>query len=287
MAVITEEKAIQLFPFLSGKGSHLKYKIALKATGIDYVNRIHQNLEDQGVPPGPDFAKGLILDQIGVDMLIGNPENLDLFPQGAFITISNHFYGHLDGIALVDVVGHLRPKVKVMVNELLMNISGLAPNFISVNPTTTKRETTATNINGVKNALLQLKSGEPLCLFPSGAVADLKPRQGWILSERDWQDAAVRLIRKARVPVVPIRFFDRNSWFYYALGLIDYRIRFVRLFSELKSMRGTRHRMGIGRVISVEEQAAVPDSEFKDFLRRSVYDMPLPEHFVKRSELWK
>ena len=27
--------------------------------------------------------------------------------------------------------------------------------------------------------------------------------------------------------------------------------------------------------------------EFKQFLRSSVYDMPLPEEFTKRSELWK
>ena len=285
MAVLTAEKAAQLFPVFQGRKGKLLYKIALKATGIDFVNFIHQNVEDEGVPPGPDFAKGL-MDQIGVDMLIGNPENLS-FPEGPFITISNHFYGHLDGITLVDVVGHVRPKVKVMVNELLMHITGLAPNFISVNPTLSERKTTATNISGVKSALLQLQSGEPLCLFPSGAVADLKPRQGWKLLERDWQDGAVRLIRKARVPVVPIRFFDRNSWYYYALGLIDYRVRFVRLFKEIKHMKGSVHRMGIGPAISVEEQERFPEEQFKDFLRRSVYDMPLPEHFVKRSELWK
>jgi hypothetical protein len=54
---------------------------------------------------------------------------------------------------------------------------------------------------------LQIREGEPLAIFPSGAVADLKPREGWTLSERDWQDAAIRLIRKAHVPVVPIRYF--------------------------------------------------------------------------------
>ena len=111
---------------------------------------------------------------------------------------------------------------------------------------------------------------------------------GWTLSERDWQDAAVRLIRKARVPVVPVRFFDRNSRFYYALGLIDYRVRFVRLFHEVFNKRGSCPRVGIGAPISVEEQEQYPDLQsFKSFLRSSVYDMPLPESFVKRSELWK
>ena len=119
-------------------------------------------------------------------------------------------------------------------------------------------------------------------------MADLKPREHWTLSERDWQDAAVRLIRKARVPVIPVRFFDRNSRFYYALGLIDYRVRFVRLFHELFNKRGTCPRVGIGAPVSVEEQEQYSDLQsFKSFLRSSVYDMPLPETFVKRSELWK
>lgn len=284
--IMTADKAAQLSPIFEGKRGKLLYKAAMRLSGIYHVNDIHQKVEDLGIEPGPDFAKG-ILDQMGVDFLIGNPQRLNFPGKGAFITISNHFYGHLDGICLVDIVGHARPKTKVMVNELLMHVWGLAPNFISVNPTLKKRETTATSIQGIKDALNQIQSGEPLVMFPSGAVADLKPKEGWILSERDWQDSAIKLIRKARVPVIPIRFFDHNSWLYYALGIIDYRVRFLRLFHELKNKRGTNPRLGIGETISVEQQDAVPDANFKEFLRSSVYDMPIPEHFVKRSELWK
>lgn len=283
--IMTAEKAAEISPIFKGKRGKLLFNAAMRLSGIYHVNRIHQNVEDLGIEPGPDFAKG-ILDQMGVDFLIGHPERLN-FPEGPFITISNHFYGHIDGICLVDIVGHVRPQTKVLVNELLMHVWGLSPNFISVNPTLKKRETTATSIQGIKDALNQIQSGEPLAMFPSGAVADLKPKEGWILSERDWQDAAIKLIRKARVPVIPIRFWDHNSWFYYALGLIDYRIRFLRLFHELKNKRGTNPRLGIGETISVEQQDSVSEVDFKEFLRSSVYDMPLPEHFVKRSELWK
>ena len=285
--VITPEQAPQLSPVFKGRWGRLLFKVGLFLTGIDKVNRLHQYVEDQGTAPGPDFAKG-ILDYAQVDFSIGNPDRLLSLPKGPFIAIANHVYGHLDGIALVDILGHVRPKVKVMVNEFLMWFHGLAPSFIAVNPATKAgSDTTATSISGVKSALLQLREGEPLGIFPSGAVADLKPSQGWILSEREWQDAAVKLIRKARVPVVPIRFFDRNSWFYYGLGLLDYRIRFVRLFHEVFNKKGTHPRLGIGETISVAQQDAVPEADFKAFLRRSVYEMPLPEHFVYRSELWK
>lgn len=284
--VITPEQAPQLLPIFEGKRGKLLFKLGLKLTGIDKVNATHDRLEKAGVTPGPDFAKG-ILDDVGVDFRIGNPERLESLPKGPFITISNHVYGHLDGISLLDVIGHVRPKAKVMVNEFLMWVHGLAPNFISVNPTEKEKKTTATSINGIKSALLQIKEGEPLCLFPSGAVADLKPRQGWTITERPWQEGALKLIRKARVPVVPIRFFDRNSNFYYALGLIDYRVRFARLFHELYNKRGTHPRMGIGEAIPVEALEAVPEEQFGSFLRSKVYDMPMPASFVNRSQLWR
>ena len=284
--VITPEQATDLSPIFAGKRGKLLFKLGLWITGIGKVNSLHQAVEDLGVEPGPDFAKGL-LDQMRVDFRIGHPERLAL-PEGPFIVIANHFYGHLDGICLVDLLGHVRPKTKVMVNEFLMWIHGLSPNFIAVNPVTNASSgTTATSISGVRSALAQLHGGEPLALFPSGAVADVKPGKGWILEEREWQDAAIRLIRKARVPIVPIRFLDRNSRFYYALGLIDYRVRFARLFHELFNKKGTHPRLIIGEAISVAQQDAVPEDRFKDFLRNSIYQMPIPETYTLRSELWK
>ena len=285
--VLTPENAPKLSPIFEGKRGKFLLNLGLKITGIDHVNEIHQWVEDQHIPAGPDFAAAL-LRGLQIDFRIGHAERLRSLPEGPFIVIANHIYGHLDGICLVDLLGHERPNFKVMVNEFLLWIHGLAPNFIAVNPVTNdSKGTTATSINGIKNALLQLRNGDPLAIFPSGAVADVKPFQGWILSERDWQDAAIRLIRKAHVPIVPIRFFDRNSRFYYALGLIDYRVRFARLFHELFNKKGTHPRMDIGETISVAQQDAVPEQDFKAFLRSSVYDMPLPETFTLRSELCK
>ena len=289
MVVITQQDAAdRLSPVFEGRKGKLLFRLAAGITGIAKVNALHDRLDQAGVPYGPPFAKA-ILDQIGVNFRVGNAERLGALPEGPFIVIANHVYGHIDGICLLDLFGHRRPDTKVMVNEMLTWIPGLAPSFIAVNPVTNASQGVSdTSINGVKNALAQLRDGGPLCLFPAGAVADLKPRERWTLSERDWQDAAVRLIRKARVPVVPVRFFDRNSRFYYALGLLDYRVRFVRLFHELFNKRGTCPRVGIGAPISVEQQEHYPDLQaFKAFLRSSVYDLPLPERFVNRSELWK
>ena len=289
MVIITAQDAAErLSPIFKGRKGKLLFDVAAGLTGVARINALHDRVDRAGIPYGAPFAKG-ILDDIGIDFRIGNAERLRDLPEGPFIVVANHIYGHIDGICLLDLFGQQRPETKVLVNEMLTWIPGLAPNFIAVNPTLNARQTaSATSINGVKSALLQIREGGPLCMFPSGAVADLKPKEHWTLSERDWQDAAIRLIQKARVPVIPVRFFDRNSRFYYALGLIDYRVRFVRLFHEMFNKRGTHPRLGIGEIISVEEQEKHTDlQDFKDYLRHSVYDMPLPESFVNRSELWK
>ena len=288
MPVITPEEASRLSPVFKGRAGRLLFRAGLALTGIGKVNDLYDRVQQRGCAPGPGFAKG-ILDDAGVDFAIGHPERLEQLPSGAFITISNHIYGHLDGICLVDLVGHVRPKAKVLVNQLLMWIRDLSGNFISVDPkTNASTGVSAPSVNGIKAALEQLHSGEPLCLFPSGAVADLRPRDRWRISERAWQDSAIRLIQRACVPVIPIRFPDRNSNFYYGLGLIDYRVRFARLFHEVFNKRGTHPRVVIGTTISPEELAAHKDlNECKAFLRSSVYDMPLPEEYTLRSELWK
>ncbi len=40
---------------------------------------------------------------------------------------------------------------------------------------------------------------------------------------------------KAKVPIVPVCFFDGNSIFCYSWGLIDWRIRLLRLLPEVFS----------------------------------------------------
>lgn len=287
MVILTAQDAAErLSPVFEGRRGEWLFNRAANLTGIAKINALHDRVDRSGTPYGPPFARGILKD-IGVDFRIGNHQRLRQLPEGPFIVIANHIYGHIDGICLLDLIGQQRPETKVMVNEMLTWIPGLAPNFIAVNPVTNaSKGVSGTSVTGIKSALQQLRDGGPLCLFPSGAVADLKPLQHWTLRERDWQDAAVRLIRKARVPVLPIRFFDHNSWFYYALGLIDYRVRFVRLFHEMFNKRGTHPRLGIGELITVQDQDDCPDlPALKRFLREQVDLMPLPDHFENRSGL--
>ena len=91
--------------------------------------------------------------------------------------------------------------------------------------------------------------------------------------------AIATLVTNARVPIMPVRFFDRNSSFYYALGLIDWRVRLLRLPAEVFNKAGRSVRIGLAPLISVEEQqqylATHTIEEFGTWLRSKVYGMEI------------
>ena len=114
-------------------------------------------------------------------------------------------------------------------------------------------------------------------------ISFLKLKKGLLKREN-----IIKLIKKSGLPVIPVYFDGTNSRLFHWLGRIHPRLRTLRLPREMFNKRGTHPRLGIGEIISVEEQEKHTDlQDFKDYLRHSVYDMPLPESFVKRSELWK
>jgi putative hemolysin len=194
-----------------------------------------------------------------------------------FITISNHPYGHLDGIILADYFGHLRADYKLMVNRVLERIEALSSSFIAVTPTGSERKAATTaSIMGVRRALAHLRSGGALGLFPSGAVSDLSLRDGCV-RDRAWQLPIIRLIAKAQVPILPVHFLDGNSRFYYSIGLFHWRVRLLRLPAEVFNKRHRHIRFVVGPFISVDEQqqylATHTIEEYGLWLRSKVYGM--------------
>jgi putative hemolysin len=281
MKIINEKDFESLSPLFSGiKGKRLT-EFNMKFFAFDKVNQLYEHSSQYA---GAEFASG-ILNEMGVNYLIGNPERLKKIPpDGAFITISNHPYGGLDGIILVDLFAALRPDYKLMVNKVLSLVKAMRDNFISVLPVTNDKTTlSGTNINGIRKTLLHVKNGHPIGFFPSGAVSDFNLKD-FRLRDRQWQQNVLSLIKSVKVPIIPVRFFDRNSLLFYFLGLINWKIRLMRLPHEIFNKQNVKTRIGIGEIITVEDQQKYMDvKSFGSLLRKSVYEMPLPDYFIPRT----
>ena len=238
----------------------------------------------------PDTAAALVS---GLDLkyTVAHEEYLEQLPAGPFITISNHPIGSLDGVILADYMGHKSPEYKLLVNQFLMRIEALRPSFIPVVPTLEERTgPKAESVSGIRIAREHLLAGHPLGLFPSGAVSDLLPGKLPVVTmpdgtsyteprvrDREWQMPIIKFIKKAAVPVLPIRFFDGNTKFFYLLGTLHgWKIRTLRLPHEVMTKRGKTIRMGLGPVIMPEQIAACKTlAELRTLLRGSIYSQKL------------
>jgi putative hemolysin len=257
-------------------------KLVWHLLAIDRVNWVYGRSCDK---KGAAFSEGLLKD-LGVDYRVGNVERLQNLPQGAFITVSNHPYGGLDGIMLIHLMASIRSDYKVMVNQILTLIEAMEENFISVQPHVGNSTVpTSEAINGVRETLRRLHQGHPVGFFPAGAVSMFHFRN-FRIRDREWQAGILKLIQIAKVPVLPIRFYDSNSIFFYFLGVISWKIRSLRMPYEVFNKKGQRPRIGIGELITAEEIKQFKDTKaLGDFLRNKVYDMPLPTTFTPKTKL--
>lgn len=262
------EKNVSVFrgPVGNGLASGL-----MNMLSIDRVNALYDRNSSL---TGQAFTSAVLQD-LGVNYEVRNSEELSRLPDGPFITISNHPYGSIDGVMLVDMFARIRPDFKVMVNRLLGRIRTLENNFICVTPTGERRTApTKDSLHGIKDAISHVRAGHPLGLFPSGAVSDLSLKDRCI-RDREWQEPVIRLISKLNVPVLPVHFLDRNSDFYYALGLIHWRVRLLRLPFEVFNKRGHTERIVLGEIITPQEQNCFSGDTkgFSEYLRNKVYNL--------------
>ena len=269
MPLLSIDELEKAAPIFRGAAGNAFGRMLMHILAVDKVN----DLYDRNISfVGPDFARAVLKD-IGVEYEVIGRERLEKLPDGPFITISNHPYGSIDGVMLVDLFGHIRPDFKVMVNRFLSRIGTLSDNFICVTPVGAERTApTRDSIQGIKDSVAHVRGGHPLGLFPSGAVSDLSIKDRCI-RDREWQEPVIRLIKKMNVPVIPVHFLDKNSDFYYSLGLLDWRIRLLRLPAEVFNKRGKATRIAIGEIIYPQQVHESDDVDtLRDFLRNKVYN---------------
>ena len=210
-----------------------------------------------------------ILDEFQIKFEIPEEDLRRLPKEGPFITVSNHPLGGIDGILLLKLMIEQREDFKIIANFLLHRITPLKPYIMPVNPFEDRKDVKS-SITGFKNAILHLRNGHPLGVFPAGEVSTY--RDGKLVVDKPWEEAAMKLIKKAEVPVVPIYFHAKNSRLFYRLSKISDTLRTAKLPSELLTQKRRIIKVRIGRPISVNDQKEHESlEEFSDFLRRKTY----------------
>ncbi len=199
-----------------------------------------------------------------------DPADLAHIPkEGPLIFVANHPYGAIDGLALVQVLGAVRPDLKVMANFLLQQLEPLRGRFIGVNPF--EQLTSLSSFQGMRQAMAHVKEGHALAVFPAGEVSSWRTELKSVADPR-WKTQMVKMAQHVGAPVVPVWFDGANSLVFHVLGMIHPNLRTLALPKEMLRMRGRSVRMRIGRPIPPKDIAAFTSAEqLARFLRAKTY----------------
>lgn len=200
-----------------------------------------------------------------------DPEELKRLPkQGPYITVSNHPLGGIDGILLLKLMLERDPDYRIIANFLLHRIEPLQPYVMPVNPFEDHKNAKS-SVVGLKETLRHLSDGKPLGIFPAGEVSNFELDDDIV--DKPWEEGALKLIKKAKVPVVPIYFHAKNSKLFYILSKINPTLQTAKLPSELLTQKDRVIKVRIGKPITVAEQEEHSQTieTFGTFLRQKTY----------------
>ena len=199
-----------------------------------------------------------------------SPSELKRIPtKGPVVLVSNHALGGLDGIMLIHLLQEVRPDFKLMANFILERVTRLKKWFIGVNPFDDNL-TSKSSIGGFRQVLRHLENDGLFAVFPAGEVASKLKKQ--VPIDPTWNAATMRLIQRAKVPVVPVYFHARNSPLFYRLAKIHPLLRTARLPAELLTQRHRSIDIRIGKPIAVKDQDNHQSIEdYSSFVRRKLY----------------
>ena len=253
--------------------------LLMKVTKISTLNKIYnknKHLKDV-------VFLNALLDDFEIKFEIPEEDLKRLPKEGPYITISNHPLGGIDGVLLLKLMLEREPDFKIIANFLLHRIEPMKPYIMPVNPFENHKDAKS-SLMGLKETLRHLSEGKPLGIFPAGEVSTYK--DGALVVDKPWEEGAIKLIKKANVPVVPIYFHAKNSKLFYFLSRLNDTFRTAKLPSELLTQKKRIIKVRIGKPISVNEQNEFESLEsYGEFLRKKTY--MLSNSFEKESSFLK
>ena len=242
---------------------------------VSYLKRIvHQEelnvfLRESKDKVGVDFLKAC-LEFLDANIVVKGEENLPT--EGLYTFVSNHPLGGQDGVALGYVLGSFyKGKVKYMVNDLLMNLQGLAPLCIPINKTGKQAKDFPRMVEA------GFASNDQLIMFPAGLCSR---RQNGVIRDLDWKKTFIVKSVQAQRDVVPIHFEGRNSNFFYNLANvckflgIKINIAMLYLADEMLKNRHKTFTVTIGKPISWQtfDKSKTP-AEWAAYVKDIVYKL--------------
>ncbi len=211
------------------------------------------------------------VDFLRIKLEVSGMENLPDKDDGRLYTfVSNHPLGGIDGVALGSVLGQkYDDRFRYLVNDLLMNLPGLAPLCIPINKTGQQSRSFPAMVEA------GFHSDNHILMFPAGLCS--RRRDGQI-RDLPWKKTFVSKSVETHRDVVPIHFDGHNSNFFYHLS--NFSDRYVKkvnvamlfLADEMFKNCGQTFHITIGKPIPWQtfDKSKTP-AEWAETVKEQVY----------------
>ena len=249
MATVTE-KTIDIESILKGKmGSKAKFvprPLINMLKRIAHQDEVNAFLWDNRDKTGVEWLKATVK-YLDMTLVIEGKENLPASDDKKLYTfVSNHPLGGEDGVALGAIIGeHYDGRFRYLVNDLLMNLPGLAPLCIPINKTGHQGR----NFPAMVKA--GFESNNHMLMFPAGLCSR---RHKGIIRDIPWSKTFISKSVEYQRDIVPIHFSGQNSNFFYRLAnfsdkCLPFNLAMLFLVDEMyKNVHKTFH-VTIGKPI--------------------------------------
>ena len=210
--------------------------------------RLHQDevnafLEKEGDIQGVPWVEDVV-EYLGMKLVIEGEENLPSSEDpNRYTFVSNHPLGGLDGVALGAVLGNrYEGQIKYLVNDLLMNLPGLAPLCIPINKTGKQSRQFPLMVEA------GFKSENHIIMFPAGLCSR---KQKGVIRDLPWNKTFITKSVETQRDIVPIHFGGRNSEKFYRIANICkfFRLKFnVAMIYLVDEMFGNRDKTFVVKI---------------------------------------
>lgn len=206
-----------------------------------------------------------VLEYLDFGYTLSSRERDNIPVAGRTVIVANHPLGALDGLALVRMVADLRPDVKIIANDLLLQIGPLAPLLLPVD--NLSRRGFRKSLQGIVDAL---DDEQAVIVFPSGEVSRAGPAG---IRDGKWLSGFLHAARRTNAPIVPVHVGGRNSSLFYSLTSLYSPLGTLMLPSEMFRQRGRQIAIRVGGAIPLDRfvRDDLATADRLKLLRKHVY----------------
>ncbi|MEP0860676.1 MAG: GNAT family N-acetyltransferase [Ignavibacterium sp.] len=224
-----------------------------------FVPRINRFISEHGDKTGIEFIDELF-DQLDISYRISSKDREKIPSEGKLIIVANHPLGGLDGLVLLKLISEVRSDIKIIANDVLMNLKNISEFFLPFD--LLSKKDLKKNYELISETI---KKEFAIIIFPAGEVARLTING---INDKKWNKGAVYFADKFQAPVLPVFIKGRNSLLFYFTSLLSKKLSMFLLPYELFNKRNKVFDLKIGHPIS--PKALNTKYQRIDFLSKSL-----------------